>query len=388
MILSSFTAYLIWAILLLSLISDGQAVDIKSSSDNMCKMTPSSLTNISSVVNDLATNYYKDFASLTQSLQGMATLLQLDLARQLITSSDDQLSNCSSSQKTLKNILKKLNNISDVLDISLQAIATDVLQNQQAIDKMNKEQKPLLTSCKEIKMTWPNSVSGYYQLVGKKGPIYVYCHMEELCSSGGGWTRIAYLDMSDSTEDCPTGLRLYQSGGFRACGRQNSNGGSCQSVKFPSNGIKYSKVCGRVVGCQYASPDGLDTTYGTGHNDINSHYVDGISLTRGSPRQHIWTFIAGRDSVSNTQSFVGEDYFTESGYIPNIDWGGRLWINNPLWDGRKCASYQQACKTPGLLWFNKTLNSITTDCIEMRVCGDQDTTDEDVPVNYYEIYIK
>ena len=401
MILSSFIAHLIWTIVLLSLISDGQAANIKlSSPDNTCKITPSSLVNISSVVNDLVSNYYKDFASLTQSLQGMATLLQLDLVQKVIASSDDQLGNCSSSQQILKNILRKLNNISDVFDTSLQAIATNVLHNQQAIDNIvilvneSKQEKSycrsshFLNSCKEIKTKWPHSISGYYYVGSKKGPFYVYCHMEELCGSGGGWTRIAYLDMSDSSEECPTGFRLYQSGGFRACGRQSSNSGGCQSVKFPSNGIKYSQVCGRVVGCQYASPDALDTTFGTGHDDINSHYVDGISLTRGSPRQHVWTFIAGRDSISNTPSFVGEDYFTESGYIPNHDWTGRLWINNPLWDGRKCASHQQACKTPGLLWFNKTLSSITTDYIEMRVCGDQETNDEDVPVNYYEIYIK
>ena len=75
--------------------------------------------------------------------------------------------------------------------------------------------------------------------------------MEELCGSGGGWTRLAYLDMTDSTENCPSGFKLYQSGGVRACGRPTSSGGSCVSVQFPSNGISYSQVCGRVVGYQY-----------------------------------------------------------------------------------------------------------------------------------------
>ena len=53
----------------------------------------------------------------------------------------------------------------------------------------------LLTSCREIKKNWPNSLSGYYTIEGKRSPVYVYCHMEELCGSGGGWTRLAYLDM-------------------------------------------------------------------------------------------------------------------------------------------------------------------------------------------------
>ena len=62
--------------------------------------------------------------------------------------------------------------------------------------------------------------------------------MEELCSSGGGWTRIAYLDMSDCSANCPPGFKLYKSGGVKACGRQTSSSGSCQSVKFPSKGKK------------------------------------------------------------------------------------------------------------------------------------------------------
>uniref|UniRef100_A0A1X7UE86 Uncharacterized protein n=1 Tax=Amphimedon queenslandica TaxID=400682 RepID=A0A1X7UE86_AMPQE len=61
---------------------------------------------------------------------------------------------------------------------------------------------------------------------------------------------IAYLDMSDATQNCPFRFRLYQSGGVIACGRATSSGGSCTSVQFPSNSrsISYSQVCGRVVG--------------------------------------------------------------------------------------------------------------------------------------------
>ena len=69
------------------------------------------------------------------------------------------------------------------------------------------------------------------------------CNICCICS-GGGWTRITYLDMSDSTEEYPTWFRLYQSGGVRACGRQRFEDFSCQSVKFPSYGISYTQVCG------------------------------------------------------------------------------------------------------------------------------------------------
>ena len=70
---------------------------------------------------------------------------------------------------------------------------------------------------------------------------------QELCGSRGGWTRLAYLNMSNATQSCPSGFRLYQSGGVRACGRSGSSG-SCVSVQFPSNGISYSQICGRVDG--------------------------------------------------------------------------------------------------------------------------------------------
>uniref|UniRef100_A0A1X7TFL8 Uncharacterized protein n=1 Tax=Amphimedon queenslandica TaxID=400682 RepID=A0A1X7TFL8_AMPQE len=83
-----------------------------------------------------------------------------------------------------------------------------------------------------------------------------------------GWTRLAYLDMSDSTVNCPSGFRLYQSGGVRACGRATSSVGSCTSVQFPSNGISYSQVCGRVTGYQYASPDAVHND-GSNHNNLN-----------------------------------------------------------------------------------------------------------------------
>ena len=232
--------------------------------------------------------------------------------------------------------------------------------------------------------------------------------MGELCGTEGGWTRLAYLDMSDSTQNCPTGFKLYESNGVRACGRANSSSvGSCQSVQFPSNGIRYSQVCGRVVGYQYNSPDAVYNESDTAHNNINSYYVDGVSITRGSLRKHIWTLMAGfidaslnqvgncpcsQGSTQNStlQSFIGNDYFCESGN-PSTDgtFEYKLYTQDPLWDGKGCSSLEEnCCSAPGLPWFNNVLNSTTTDYIELRVCGDQGTNDEDVPVSFYEIYVK
>ena len=43
---------------------------------------------------------------------------------------------------------------------------------------------------------------------------------------------------------------------------------------------------------------------------------------------------------------------------------------------------------PGLPWFHKTLSTPTSDYIELRLCCDQTTSDEDVPVSLYKIYVK
>ena len=47
---------------------------------------------------------------------------------------------------------------------------------------------------------------------------HVYCYMEELCNSTGGWMRVAYLNMTDSNEICPDGFKLCSENGVRACG--------------------------------------------------------------------------------------------------------------------------------------------------------------------------
>ena len=66
-----------------------------------------------------------------------------------------------------------------------------------------------------------------------------------------------------------------------------------------------------------------------GPRDINSYYVDGMSITYGSPRKHIWTYAVGLSDDHNYNgvyncpcakypgtappSFVGDHYYCESG---------------------------------------------------------------------------
>ena len=303
------------------------------------------------------------------------------------------------SAQKLINIVNTLSNLQDT-STSTAGVVDDILLIAQELLVLHNDSTALPTSCKEIKERQPLSPSGIYLLANTSGvAIYnAYCNMGLLCGSGGGWTRLAYLDMSDATQNCPSGFRLYQSGGVRACGRPVTNSSSCVSVQFPSNFISYSQICGRVTGYQYGSTDAVSESV----NNINSYYVDGVSITRGSPRQHVWTLYAGVSSEYNDygnacpcaggtspQSFVGNNYFCESGSTNRSTFNG-LFTSDPLWDGEGCRSLESSCcNVPGIPWFHRDYGSTTTtDYIELRVCADQPTVDEDSPVSFYEIYIK
>ena len=290
-----------------------------------------------------------------------------------------------------------------ILQVGILCLLLANISTRDTTCTVHNDSTALPTSCKEIKERQPLSPSGVYQLAPANGgaTYTAYCNVGTLCGSGGGWTRLAYLDMSDATQNCPSGFKLYQSGGVRACGRPVTNSGNCASVQFPSNGISYSQICGRVTGYQYGHTDGLH-----GSSVIDTHYLEGVSITHGSPRQHVWTLIAGYNessSASNAcpcntgssvsvQSFIGNNYFCESGN-PNISTSDILYTSDPLWDGQGCNSLESpCCNVPGIPWFHRDYGSTTTtDYIELRVCGDYHANNvggEDSPVSYYEIYVK
>ena len=296
-----------------------------------------------------------------------------------------------SAQKLL-GIVNTLSNLQDT-STSTAGVVDDILLIAQELLVLHNESAALPTSCKEIKERQPLSPSGYYILVALNGDgaYETYCNMGTLCDSGGGWTRLAYLDMTDATQNCPSGFGLYQQSGVRACGRSATGGAGCVSETFTSHGMSYSQICGRVLGYQYRSTDASVS------GNINSHYVDGVSLTRGSPRQHVWTFINGWSDSYNInpcncnqqpQAFIGNNYFCESGNPTNN--ANQLFVADPLWDGQNCGQYETSCcSAPGIPWFHRDYGSTTTtDYIELRACGNEGTGNEDTTVGQYEIYVK
>jgi hypothetical protein len=212
----------------------------------------------------------------------------------------------------------------------------------------------------------------------------------------GIWYRVAYLNMTDSSQQCPSAWRPYSDNHYRACGRPISGSQSSPATFYTTN-RQYSKVCGRATAIQFASPDGFHP-----FNNIDGVYMDGVSITYGSPRNHIWTFVGSYsetarrsnacpcDSPFGTrpQSFVGSNYYCESGN-PNQNWQGQIFPNDKLWDGEQCSHEGTCCtgtNTPP--WFSVNLGSPTSDDIEVRIMGTESTANEDTPIELLEIYIQ
>ena len=64
-----------------------------------------------------------------------------------------------------------------------------------------------------------------------------------------------------------------------------------------------------------------------------------------------------------------------------------LYSNDKLWDGQQCeGTCCTGTKSPP--WFSVQLHAPTTDAIEVSICCDQNTNDEDVSVELIETYVQ
>ena len=211
--------------------------------------------------------------------------------------------------------------------------------------------------------------------------------------------RVAKLDMTNSSTQCPSGLRQRTDPNLRTC-IKNSDSGGCSSVTFSTSNT-FSRVCGKIKAYQIGN---LNAFYPPTSN-IDNHYVDGISLTHGRPRQHIWTFAAATNAVSISPvhkcscfdiniassvtpppAFVGNDYFCDAGTTRYMNF--ILYSDDPLWDGAGCGSRSTCCTFNNPPWFYKQLSQPTSDDIEMRVCRNEAASDEDIAIEIIDIYIQ
>ena len=226
------------------------------------------------------------------------------------------------------------------------------------------------------------------------------------CSSATPYTRVAFVNMTDSSQQCPGEFMEVSNSRVRACGRQTTGGASCNSATFGVLGMEYQHVCGRIVGWQIGHPDAFysSTVLGQG---IDGYYIDGISITYGGPpREHIWSLAAavsetftnpvnlcqctntGVSGVVAPPSFVGNDYYCETGRSSSFTHGLFYEDSDPLWDGEGCGSTSTCCEFNNPPWFCKQLPEPTTEDIEVRICDQEGTQIDDIPFELIEIYIR
>ena len=265
------------------------------------------------------------------------------------------------------------------------------------------------TSCYDILQSYRSAPSGYYNITLSNGSqVEVYCDMEgSHCDEEGGWTRVAFVNMSVPGSSCPPGLVQYNISNTSLCWINNNYVG-CNSAFFSTFGFNYTKVCGRVRGYQYNYPEAF-ACHIYNYNCLNSQIKTyGVTLTYGNnPRKHTWTYAGGNQEQGTGSNlcpcnngsqymnysipFVGNDYYCESG-TNTIGSINELFLNDPLWDGQDCPGREATCCTSTKMpWFMKTLNETTNDDIELNACGshyDYFTAGGGTPFDLVEFYIK
>ena len=253
-------------------------------------------------------------------------------------------------------------------------------------------------SCKEILANYPATPSGYYWLQPSDHftSHKVYCDMENERCGNKGWTRVAHVDMSKSSQSCPGNLTLIITP-RRTCGGPTGDKG-CASAIFHTHGISYSKVCGRLRGFQVGHTDAFGPYV---NDDSNTDLViDGVLISHGRTKKHVWAYAVGNERVVSSSSkvicpctdprydgivppFIGNDYYCDSG-VESGPVAGQFYTT-PLWTGEGCVPPNFCCSHSGMPWFCKTLPVPTTDYIEIRNCHNMEF--EDTALELIELYI-
>ena len=70
------------------------------------------------------------------------------------------------------------------------------------------------------------------------------------CKGTTGWRRIAFVNMTNTSYSCPSGL-FFTSYSKRTCGIQRTIREGCTSTTFSVSGARYNQMCGRIRGQGY-----------------------------------------------------------------------------------------------------------------------------------------
>ena len=195
--------------------------------------------------------------------------------------------------------------------------------------------------------------------------------LKKLPECGSGlWKEMMNLNMANHSHSCPSGWNV--SSNPRACSRGSE---FCASTRVPVS-MKYSQVCGQVVG------SGKRSTNGFYRFSSKGGYVDGITIFRNfSSQEHVWTFandnsLKCKCPIDTTYTgIVGSNYFCDGN-------------ENNVWsDSSGCQSSSSKCCGPSHPpWFSTSLSQRSDEDLLVSICCDEGVKNEDVLVKEVLLY--
>ena len=281
--------------------------------------------------------------------------------------------------------------------------------NNEITEKMAKMQKQTTTlgmnrespadDCQHIFNNNPQSGDGYYWIRSSRNntAIRVYCYMTGYNCGGGVWMMIGEISMNRRFSQCPGALQRVYISNRRYCYRRSS---PCSTVSFDSFGKNYTEVCGYVRAYQYGHPDAFSS-----NNPSIGFYGEGISVTHGSSKNHLWSYIIGSQYPSRSYysgsgscpcsnygskpsppSQVGTNYYCDSGTTSSSSstlYGTALWSRSGT-----CQSYSTCCNNPDQPWFKASTSTRTTDNVDLNWCASSSVGSEEAATTDVFLYIK
>ena len=229
-------------------------------------------------------------------------------------------------------------------------------------------------SCSHIASLNSSYASGIYIVRSSTGVLWsVYCDVNRTFGGNSiGWTRVAELDVNN----CPSGLRRKIISSVNTCVVIEDTAG-CTEINYPVYNTQYTQITGQVRAYQVKSSDGFvshnrSIPRPTNFTDLNNNYLDGVSISTNG--QHIWSFAAGCNcrTTNNKPTIIGQDY-TCDGVANSISYVGILWASQQC--GRNS------------IWFYKVMYTTNTD-IQVRICRDENRSNEDLALKTLELYIQ
>ena len=279
----------------------------------------------------------------------------------------------------LYNLVLSMDNRMNHFNISLENSQKVVRDFNSAQENINREVLKrfssiphFFSSCSDIARLNSFYASGNYIVKSFAGVLRsVYCDMSR--TFGGtstGWMRVAELDVNN----CPPGLRHQTTNTVKTCVVKQDNAG-CTEINYPVNNIRYTKITGQIRGYQVKTSDCFER-YGStprpiNFRNLNNNYLDGVSISTNG--RHVWSFAAGcncRNAI-NKPTIIGQDY-TCDGVHP----GHSVY---DVWASQQCGRNS--------IWFYKVLPPTTTD-IKVRICRDENRSNEDLALKTLELYIQ